>query len=89
MFLFLYDSYCSFVNNFIFFLIKLIIFVVCSLKDSQNSFMLSLPLYKSCLFPLFFDLADTKKPDVICLLTFVVDEFSGLFLHLSIFSVKH
>ena len=89
MFLFSYDFYCSFANNFIFFLIKLIIFVACSLKDSQNSFMLSLPLYKSCLFPMFFDIADTKKPDVICLLTFVVDVFSGLLLHPSIFSIKH
>ena len=30
---------------------------------------------------------DTEKPDEICWLTFVVDEFSGLFLHPSIFSI--
>ena len=30
-----------------------------------------------------------KKPDRICSLTFVVDEFSGLFLYPSIFSIKH
>ena len=27
------------------------------------------------------DIVDTEKPDGICLLTFVVDEFPGLFLH--------
>ena len=35
------------------------------------------------------DIVDIEKPDGICLLTFVVDEFSGLFLHPSIFSIKH
>ena len=33
------------------------------------------------------DIADIEKPDGICLLTFAVDEFSGLFLHPSIFSI--
>ena len=37
------------INLFVFFL-KLIIFIACSLKDSQNFFMQSLPLYTSCLF---------------------------------------
>ena len=32
---------------------------------------------------------DVKKPDRICLLTFVVDEISGLFFHPSIFSILH
>ena len=32
------------------------------------------------------DIEDIAKPDGICSLTFVVDEFSGLFLHPSIFS---
>ena len=32
---------------------------------------------------------DIEKPDGICLPTFVADEFSGLFLHPSIFSIKH
>ena len=31
-------------------------------------------------------IVDIEKPDRPCLLTFDVDEFSGLFLHLSIFS---
>ena len=35
------------------------------------------------------DFADIEKPDGICLATFVVDEFSGLFLHPSVFSIKH
>ena len=35
------------------------------------------------------DIVDIEKPDGICLLTFVVDEFSGLFLYPSIFSITH
>ena len=35
------------------------------------------------------DLVDIEKPDRICSLTFDVDEFSGLFLHLLIFSIIH
>ena len=34
-------------------------------------------------------IADIEKLDGICLLTFVVDEFSRLFLHPSIFYVIH
>ena len=30
-----------------------------------------------------------KKPDGICLPTFIANEFSGLILHPSIFSIKH
>ena len=33
------------------------------------------------------DIAEIKKPDGICSLTFGVYEFSGLFLHPSIFSI--
>ena len=33
------------------------------------------------------DIVDIRKPDGICLFTFVVDEFSGLFLHPPIFSI--
>ena len=32
------------------------------------------------------DIVDIEKPDRICSLTFVIEEFSGLFLHPSIFS---
>ena len=35
------------------------------------------------------DIADSEKPDGICLVTFVVGEFSGLFLHSSIFGIIH
>ena len=35
------------------------------------------------------DIVDIEKPDGICLLTFVIDEFSGLFLHPSIFFIIH
>ena len=33
------------------------------------------------------DIVDIENPNGICSLTFVVDEFSGLFL--SVFSIKH
>ena len=35
------------------------------------------------------DIVYNERHDGICSLTFVVDEFSGLFLHLSIFSIMH
>ena len=35
------------------------------------------------------DIVDIEKPDGICSLISVVNEFSGLFLHPSIFSIKH
>ena len=41
---------CSFVNNFIFFFLKLTISIACSLKDLQNFFMQALRLHASCLF---------------------------------------
>ena len=74
-----------------FFFLKLIIFIACSVKNLQNFLMQSLPLYMSCLFSMLLDedIADIEKPDGIYLLTFVVDEFSGLFLHPSIFSIIH
>ena len=50
-----------------------------------------LPLYTWCLFtmPLNDNVEDIEKPDGICSPTFVENEFSGLFLHPSIFSIKH
>ena len=35
------------------------------------------------------DIVDIEKPDRICSPTFDVDEFSGLLLHPSIFSIKY
>ena len=42
--------------------------------------------YTSCLFSMLLNenIVNIDKPDGICSLTFVVDEFSGLFLHPSI-----
>ena len=34
------------------------------------------------------DILDSEKSDEICSLTFVVNQFSGLFLHPSVFSIK-
>ena len=55
---FSYDSCCSFVNNFIFFFLKSIIFIACSLKNSHNSrkvYIQSLLLHTSCLFSMFLN----------------------------------
>ena len=53
-------------------------FIVCSLKNS-------------CLFSMLLhvDIAGIDKPDEIFSLIYDVDAFSGLFLHLSIFSIIH
>ena len=74
---FSYDSCCSFVNNFIFFFLKLIIFIACSFKASQNLFMQSLPVYTSWLFSMLLNkhIVDIEKPDGICSLTFFIDKF--------------
>ena len=56
----------------------------------KTFFMQSLALYISYSFMLLNDdIVDITKPDVIFCYTFVVDEFSGLFLHPSIVSAKH
>ena len=62
----------------LFFFLKLIIFIACSLKDSQN-FMQFLSLYISRLLSMFLndDIVDIEKPGGICSATFVADEFSG------------
>ena len=82
MFAFSYDSFYFFVNNFIFFFLKLIIFIVCSLKNSQNFFMQSLPLYTSCLFSMLLNenIADIEKADGMCSLTyFYIHQFFLLY----------
>ena len=88
-FAFAYDSWSSFVNNFIFFFLNLIIFIACSLKDSQNFFRQSLPLYTLCLFSMVLNDDIVYKPYGMCSLTFVVNAFRALFLHTSIFSIEH
>ena len=69
------------------FFFQIIIFIECSLKNSMQS----LPLYTSCLFSMLLkeNIVDIEKPDGQCSLTYVVAEFSGLFLHPSIFSNMH
>ena len=53
--------------------------------------MQSLPLHTWCLFVKLLNenVVVIEKSDGSCLLNFVVDEFSGLFLQLSIFSITH
>ena len=52
--------------------------------------MQSLSLYTSCLFSMSLndDIVDIEKHDEICSLTFVLGDFSVLFLHPSIFTVN-
>ena len=58
-----YDSGCCFflITSFFFFL-KLIIFIPCSLRNTQNFFM---QFYTSYLFPILLnaDIVDIEKPD--------------------------
>ena len=48
------------------------------------NFLKTNPLFNACFKFLMFE-----KPDGKCLVTFVVDEFSELFLHLSVFPIIH
>ena len=67
------------------------IFNVCPLKNSHSFFMQSLPLYTSCLLSMLLndDIGGIEKPNDICSPAFDVNEFSGLFLHPSIFYIRH
>ena len=53
--------------------------------------MQSISQYTLCLFFMLLndDIVDIENPDKICSDTFVVCEFSGLFLHSSIFFIKY
>ena len=66
-------------------------FIACSLKDLQKIFIQSLPLNTSCLFSMSMndDIVGIEKPDKLFSLTFLLDDISGLFLHLSVFPVKN
>ena len=59
----------------VFFFLKLIISIVCSLQDSENFFMQSLALHTSCLFSMFLNdnIVDTEKPAGIRSPTFLVE----------------
>ena len=63
----------------------------CSLKNLQNFFMQYSPLYTSCLLSMLLNevIAGIEKPGGICSRTFVQNEFSGLFLHPSMFLIMH
>ena len=86
-----FDSCCCFVNKSIFFFLKSIIFIVCSLKDSQNFIMQSLPLYTSCFFSLFLnvDIVDIEKSDGICSPILLYMTFQDYFYIHQFFSIKH
>ena len=53
--------------------------------------MQSSPLYKSCIFSLLLNdyIVESENRDRIFSPTFVVNNFLELFLHPSIFSIKH
>ena len=76
IFIFSYDSCCSFVNRIIFFFSKLIIFMVCFLRDSQNFFKQTSPLYTSCLFSISSNvrIIDIEYYQGICSPPFAVDD---------------
>ena len=65
----------------------MVLFPVSILKDPKNFFMQYLP----CLYfmSLNDNIVDTEKPDGICSPTFVADNFSGLLLHPSMFSIEY
>ena len=68
-----HDSCCSFVNNFDFFLFKITAYIGRFLKNSQNIFIQSLPLYTSCLFSMLLMNILWKVKNVmkyVCLLLF-------------------
>ena len=69
---------------FIFFYLKLVIFISFSLKHLPNFFT---PLYTTCLFSMSLheDNIHIEKADGIFSVVFLVDEFSGLLLHPSFF----
>ena len=87
IFAFPYDPCSAFVSNFIFFKI---IFIACFLKNPQNFFMQSLPLYTSCLFSMLLSkyIVDIEKLDGICLLTFLVDKFRIISASINLFFDK-
>ena len=78
------------VNNNILFFSNLIIFVACSFKELHKFFIQSSPGYKLCLFSALskVHIVDIVYSQGISSLVFVVEYFSGLFGHLSIFEQR-
>ena len=60
-------------------------------NDANFFLMQSSPLYTSCLFSMLLNdnIVEIEKLDGKCSPSFVVDEFSGLFLHPSNLPFKH
>ena len=90
IFAFLCDSCYTFVNDFILFFLKLIIFIACSLKNSPNIFIKSLPQCTSCLFSIILneDIVDIEK--TCCnMFAYFCYEWILRIIFTSIFSVKH
>ena len=73
-----------------FFFFKINYFFVSSLKEVQNLFTQSFPQYKVCLSSISSNpqIAGIEYPQLICLLIFIVEQFSGLFTHPSIFLIN-
>ena len=53
------------------------------------SYNLYLCIHHTYFLSLNDNIVDIEKPDGICSPTSVVDDLSGLFLHASVFSIKH
>ena len=82
-----YDFRCSYVNNFIFSFSLHALLRIHKPFSCNLSLCINHALYKSMVRN--EDIVGIVKPDGISWLTFVVDAFSGLFLHPWMLSVKH
>ena len=60
------------------------------MKIHKKIFVQSLPLYTSCLFSISLNdnIVDIEKPYGICSFSSAEDDFSGLFLHPPLFTIK-
>ena len=81
------DVILVFSHGNIFFFLKIITFVAFSLRELQNFFTQFSPRYKLCLFSTLSKahIVDIEYLPGICSLIFIIEGFSGLFAHPSIF----
>ena len=84
------DLCCLFVNVLFSFFKVLIVSIVWSFNGLQNVFIQSSSLYTSWVFFMLLNdnIVEIEKRDEISSVTFVVDDFSELFLHSSTFNWK-
>ena len=70
--------------------LELNIFIHALMKIHKKNFVQSLPLYTSCLFSMSLNdnIVDIEKSYGICSLSSAEDDFSGLFLHPPLFTIK-